>query len=240
MIERVKKYLGYIVAVVALLIMTYTCVNNSALKADGESNVYEKLLERRVKSLKTKEAEYKKFSDSLAKDNKKKDSAIVALREKNNAIALVLADNERKKKADLKKVKTFTYKQSAEYIAKTYNAPKSVIYTNTGVVLNDSIPNRVVETIVEKASLETKVVLTESKLANVTQENKELEGKVENKDKDLIAALEVGKEKDEALFLSTELNKSMKKENRRLKTIKFIDKILILSAFVGGVLIGNR
>lgn len=237
--ENLKKYLGYIVAVIALLLMTYTCVNNSAIKTDGASNVYEKQLERRVKSLKAREAEYKKYTDSLSLDDKKKDSTITALKQKNSVISAKLAENERKRQIDIKKVKSFTYKQSSEYIAKTYNSPQSVSYTNTGVVLSDSVPNRVVETIVEKASLENKVILTESKLANVTSENKELEGKVENKDAALKELTKLGEEKDEALQLSKDFNESVSKENRKLKTIKFVDKLLIISAFVGGVLIGN-
>lgn len=237
--ENLKKYLGYIVAVIALLLMTYTCVNNSAIKADGASNVYEKQLERRVKSLKSREVEYKKYTDSLSLDDKKKDSTITALKQKNSIISAKLAENEKKRQVDIRKVKSFTYKQSSDYIAKTYNAPQSVSYTNTGIVLTDSVPNRVVETIVEKASLENKVILTESKLTNVTSENKELEGKVENKDAALKEALKLGEEKDEALQLSKEFNESVSKENRKLKTIKFVDKLLIISAFIGGVLIGN-
>lgn len=238
--ENLKKYLGYIVAVIALLLMTYTCVNNSILKKEGESNVYEKQLERRVKSLQANEADYKKFSDSLSKDNKAKDSAIAVLKKKNEVVAGKLADNENKKKADLQKVKSFTYKQSADYIGKTYDSPNSVSYTDTGVILEDSIPNKVVATIVEKASLEKKVVLTETKLANTVQENKELEGKVENGKQDLAAALTVSAEKDEALQLYQEFNKSINKENSRLKTSRFIGRVLIVAAFVGGFLTGGN
>lgn len=238
--ENLKRYLGYIVAVVALLLMTYTCVNNSILRKEGENNVYEKQLERKVKTLQENELDYKKYSDSLSKDSKAKDSAIIVLKKKNEVITGKLADNESKKKEDLQKVKSFTYKQSSEYIGKTYNSPKSISYTDTGVMLNDSIPNRVVATIVEKAALETKVGLIETKLSNTVQENKQLEGKAENTQKDLSAALMVSGEKDEALKLSQEYNKNVQKENRKLKTGRFIGRVLIVAAFIGGVLIGGN
>ena len=239
MVVLIKKYWLYVVGVLLILLLAFNCVNNSISELTGEGNVYEKQLERRVKALKIKEVEYIKLSDSLSKDNKAKDSAISVLKKKNSAISTKLAENESKNKAEIKKVKSFTYKQSSEAIAKAYNAPKSVSYTNTGVVLNDSIPNKVVETIVEKEHLETKVVLTEAKLSNVIQESTVLEEKVKNKDLQISEAAELGAEKDEALKLSEDFNKSMKKENRRLKTGRFIDKLLIVSAFVGGILIGR-
>jgi hypothetical protein len=238
--ENLKKYLGYIVAVIALLLMTYTCVNNSILRKEGENNIYEKQLERRVKTLQANAADYKKYSDSLSKDSKVKDATIASLKKKNEVVTGKLADNESKKKADLQKVKSFTYKQSAEYIGKTYDSPKSVSYTDIGVVLNDSVPNKVVATIVEKAALETKVGLIETKLSNTVAENKQLGGKVENTQKALSAALDVSSKKDEALQLSQEYNKNVQKENRKLKTSSFIGRVLIVAAFIGGVLIGGN
>jgi hypothetical protein len=235
--EIFKKYLGYIVAVVALVAMMYTCSNNSILRKEGENNVYEKQLERKVKSLQVNTAQYKKFSDSLSKDNRTKDAAIAELKKKNSIISGRLAQNEFNRKAELKKVKSFSYKESAEYIAKTYESPKSVSYTDTGVILNDSIPNKVVSTIVEKAALDTKVILVESKLSNVVKENKELEGKVDNKNQELAAALSINAQKDEALLLSQEYSKNLNKENKKLKTNRFLGKVLIVAAFIGGTFV---
>jgi uncharacterized protein (DUF3084 family) len=239
MIENIKKYAYYIIGVIVLLLLTANCVNNTISKLNGTISVYEKQLENRTKNLKELKEKAKKSADSLHSDNKKKDIKITELKNDNLAISYELAKLQKDKQDALNKAKDFTYQQSAEYIAKTYNAPKSVSYTNTGVTLGDKVPNKVVETIIEKASLEKKVELTECELENTKQVVSTLEGKVENKDTEIAKNAVVAKEAEKTLKDALDLNQTKDKQISKLKKGSFITKLIAVGAFALGILIAK-
>lgn len=239
MTEIVKRWTVYVVAVIILLVAAGTCVNRSRDVISGEKNVYEKQLERRVKQLKTAEKSTVKYIDSLNNENKKKDKEIEKLKQKNVVVNSKISKLEKDKQSTLTKISKNTYKQSAEAIAKEYKATKSVSYDDSGVNLKDSVPNKVVQTIVEKEFCEEKQALTETKLANTEKVVTALESKVLNGERERDKLKEADKEKDLALEAQKDFNKATEKENRSLKRGRIVDKVLIVAAFIGGILIGK-
>jgi uncharacterized protein (DUF3084 family) len=114
-----------------------------------------------------------------------------------------------------------------------------VSYTNTGVTLGDKVPNKVVETIIEKASLEKKVELTECELENTKQVVSTLEGKVENKDTEIAKNAVVAKEAEKTLKDALDLNQTKDKQISKLKKGSFITKLIAVGAFALGILIAK-
>lgn len=237
--EIIKKWTGYIVAVVLLLILASTCINTAGDSIAGEQNIYDKQLKNRVEILVTAKNKTDKVVDSLEHENQKKDKELAKLKKEKTTTNKKIADLEKDKQNTLIKVASNTYKQSAEFIGKTYDDKKAVTYTDKGVDLTGTVPNKVVATIVEKEFLEKKLVLTEKNVSDTEKEVAALEGKVKNKDTEIESLNTLSKEKDLTLEASKNFNEATKKENKNLKTGRFINRILIVAAFVGGILIAN-
>ncbi len=239
MIEVIKKWSAYIVAVVLMLLLASTCINKAGETIAGEKNIYDKQLKRRVEILVTAKNKSDKTIDSLYYESAKKDKELARVRQEKIKVDSKISKLEKERQAYLMKVSGNTYKQTAEFIAKTYKAPKSVSYTNTGVTLSDSVPNKVAATIIEKSFLEGKLNLTEQKVTDTEKEVTVLESKVKNKDKEIESINAISKEKDLTLEASKNLNEATKKENKNLKRGRFVNRILIVAAFIGGILIAK-
>lgn len=239
MTEVLKRWGMYIAAAILLLVLAGTCVNSAGKTIAGEQNVYDKQLKNRVEILVIAKNKTDKVVDSLKYENQKKDKEIANLKKEKAITNKKIADLEKDKQNTLVKVASNTYKQSAEFIGKTYNDKKAVTYTDKGVDLTGTVPNKVVATIVEKEFLEKKLVLTEKNVSDTEKEVAALEGKVKNKDTEIESLNTLSKEKDLTLEASKNLSEATKKENKNLKTGRFINRILIVAAFVGGILVAK-
>jgi hypothetical protein len=90
MIEVVKRWAVYLVAFLVVLLVVVTCVNKTGDTLKGEQNVYQKQLERKVKSLELIKRNTAKYIDSLKKEDKKKDKVIFKLKEQPVYSSLIL------------------------------------------------------------------------------------------------------------------------------------------------------
>lgn len=239
MLEKAKQHFWYIVGFAMLLLITGTCINSAANKISGEVNILENQFERKVESLDNAKVLSIKVIDSLHKVNKGLQAANVELKKENIILGGKIADARAANKAKDEKIKKFTYKQSAEFLAKNYDMPKSVSYTDKGVTVSDSLPNKIIEDIEEKKTLEWVVGYTENKVENLETENANLEHEIDNKDLEITSLNEINTIQGETLDLAKELNDKHNKENKKLKTGRVIDKVLIGAAFVIGILIAK-
>ncbi len=237
MIEVIKKYAGYVIAFLLLLLIAKNCINSTANKYIGEGNVYEEQLENRVKILKQDSIKAFKTVDSLHQYNKKKDSIISGLKKKNTDLEKKIIVVKKDKDKAVDKSKSFTYKQSADYIAAKYKKPEAVSYDSTGVKLEKDIPNQVVKTIIEKDACEQEAFLSKEILANSESEKKILEEKVINKDKEVKAISDYSKSQNYTLEASQAANESYKKQNKTLRTVRTIDRTIIIVGIIAGLFI---
>lgn len=237
--ETVKKYVDYIIAIGILLLLATTCTNSLADRYFGKGDVLQEQYHKKIELLNQERIKSKKIIDSLHEENNQKDMQIGGLQELNHDLDLKIEAATKQKDGVLVKVRKYTYKQSAEYISNAYNAPKAVTYTDKGVMLGDSIPNKVVETIVQKEFFKKKLALTEVKLDFTGRQVNLLEDKVKNKDLEIKTISDLSLRKDDALEASAELNATTKKENKVLRQGRWIDRALIVVAFVGGILIAK-
>ncbi len=239
MLEKVKQYVAYLIAFAILLVCFSTCVDSAAKRVSGEVSVLDKNFQEKLQEIDAKSLKTTYIIDSLHKVNGEKDKKIADLRVKNTELDSKIASADKKSKEQAAKVKSFTYKQSEQFISQRYNSPKSVTSSDVGVTLSNDIPNKIITEVLEKDFLTEKVKFTEGKVENLKLENSLLEDKIRGKDVEISTINDLSADKDEGLDLAKELNDRQKKENRKLKTGRVVDKVLIVAAGVIGFLIGR-
>lgn len=232
--EIIIKYTKYILALALILFFVLKCVNSTADKYTGEGNVYEKQLENRVKILKQKELKSKKVIDSLHSYNKERDSIIIGLKIEKDKLVEKVAYIGKAKEVAVVKVSSFTHKQSADFIAEKLNAKNSISSDSSGVILKNDAPNKVAKVIVEKEACEDEAAVSKEILAKTEAENLQLNQKLESKDKEITSINDLSKEKDLTLEAANQNTESFKKQIKTLKTVRTIDRIII----VGGIITG--
>lgn len=227
--ETIKKYLPYIICIGLLIALLNTCTNQYPEIGETEKKLHQDLEQLNSAKIKTE-----RIKDSLHKENQKKDKIIADLKARNTVIDSKIVVAEKDKKQILKKVDKFTYKEDAEYIAKQFNSEQSVNYDSKGVTVKDSVPKQIVRTIVELDFLRQKDTLTQQKIVNLEDGVKLLQDKVKNKDLEIKTISDLSLEKDTTLTAYQDLNKSLKKENRKLK---LVDRVLMGVAAVIAVIV---
>ena len=175
-----------------------------------------------------------KVVDSLHADNNQKDMQIGGLNELNNDLNKKIAELTKKEQDGVKIAKKYTYKESAEYISKAYNAPQSVTYDNKGITLGDSIPQKVVVTYMERDFFKNKLDIVELKLSYKGKEVTLLENKVKNKDLEIQTISTLSSKKNDALDASADLIKNQEQQIKSIKTARTIERIFVGIGIVAG------
>ncbi len=236
--EIIKKYLGYIIAAGLLLMLLHTCSNAAVNNIAGQVSILDRQYQTKAKELNKDKVISAKLVDSLHKANNEKDMQIGGLQELNNDLDKKILDLSKKNISQVAKVKNYTKQEDVKFISAYYDAPNSVFSTDKGITLQDSLPTKVVETIVEKEFLDDKLKLTESKLSNTEKELNLTNDKVINKDKEIKSLVDLSDKKDSVIAASSDLNVTYKKENKRLRTNRTIERIAVgAAAVITGVLL---
>jgi len=229
-----------IAGLLILLLSVYNCSNNRQHELAGEAVQLKQQLRKQVDGLKTQKIRNEFLFDSISAENKKRDLENLQLQKTNLALMQRINYNAKQTAKKKQEVKKYSFKQSAEFLAKRYET-KSIEATPTSVNLKENIPNNVVEELIDKDAM----VQDLGDLHKII-ENKDSE--IGNKDKTIlskdleIAAKEIETKKtQEALDTSQEITKKIEKELKQLKTKTFILKYIVPpAAFIGGVLIGKQ
>lgn len=236
--EKIKQYWKQIsMALVFIALLTVnTCSHNAQIKAEGEKIQ----LKKELKEIKTQIADAEKATkalvDSLSTEDDKKDKRIIELKKSNKDLLASQISREKELKKEKEKIAKYSYTQSAQVLNTRYKTD-AVKATETSVNLGEDIPNRVLSDLAEKEVCEK-----DSADKDKTIENKDEQIKLEQ-EKTLnanlrTASVQVEKEllKD-GLQTAEEINKKSEKQIKSLKTKNFINKIFVIGAFVGGMLI---
>ncbi len=238
--EKIKQYWKEISIALLLvgLLTVSTCSHNSQMKAEGEKVQ----LKKELKEIKTKIVESEKASkilfDSLSLEDAKKDKRITELSKSNKDLLDKQISREKELKKEKEKIAKYSYTQSAQVLNNRYNTD-AVKATTTSVNLEKDIPNKVIAELIEKD-----VCKENSADKDKTIENKDEQIKLEQ-EKTLNANLKVVSvqaEKEllkDGLQTAEEMNKKSEKQIKSLKTKNFINKILIIGAFIGGIFIAK-
>jgi len=235
--EIVKRYFWYVVAIGILLLCVNNCINSAANKLEGENNILEKHYHRKLEDLNKIKRESDKIVDSLETDNKKKNEALlISKRENKSLVEKIFVLNVSRQK-ELKKIKNFTYQQSAQFLADNYKAPRSVSFNEKGITVTDSLPNLIVRDIAENYYLSQELDLTKGVVFNLEKQTELLGGVIKNKDLEIKSIVEVSKVKDSVISASQDLIGGQKKEIKKLKTARWIERGLIGAGIIGGIIL---
>ena len=158
-INFIKKYWIYILAIVFFLLYINSCSNTDVAMA--EKKIIEKELEIKKndheKLMKESSKEIEKLhKENIAYENKslEKDKIIA---EKNNEISKLKKDASKKSK----EFDSYDNAQFANYFAELYNAPRQVSYNDTSVSFKGDLPKRIANDL-----LDGKVAIEEVKIKN--------------------------------------------------------------------------
>ena len=237
--EIVKKYFWYVVAIGVLLLCVNTCTNSAANKLEGENNILEKQYHRKLEDLNKIKRESDKTVDSIETDNKKKNEALLISKRENKSLVEKISVLNISRQKELKQIKNFSYQESAEYIAKTYKAPQSVSFNDKGITVIDSLPNLIVRDIADNYYLSQELNLTKGVVFNLEKQTELLVGVIKNKDLEIKSVVEVSNSKDTAISTSQDLIGGQKKEIKKLKTARWIERSLIGIGIIGGLILIN-
>lgn len=239
--EKIRKYWKEIIIPILFigLITVSTCSHNNQLRIEGEKVQLEKDLKEIKTQIAEAEKSTKKLLDSLSEEDIKKDKQIAKLNKSNKQLADRQKLREKELEKEKEKIASYSYTESAQMLSTRYNT-EAITATETAVNLGEDIPNKVIIELAEKD-----VCYENSADKDKTIENKDEEIKLE-KEKTLnanlkVASIQVEKEllKD-GLQKSEEINKKSQKQIKSLRAKNFVNKIFVIGAFVGGILISNQ
>ena len=238
--EKIKQYwkeISIALLLIALLTVS-TCSHNSQMKAEGEKTQ----LKKELKETKTKISEAAKATiiliDSLSAEDAKKDNRIAELNKNNKQLLSSQIAREKELKKEKEKVAKYTYAQSAQVLNERYRTD-AVKATTTSVNLEKDIPNKVITELVEKDACEKDSADKDKTIENKNEQIKLEQEKTLNANLK-VASVQVEKEllKD-GLQTAEEINKKSEKQIKSLKTKNFINKVLVIAAFIGGIFIAK-
>jgi hypothetical protein len=236
--EKIRQYWKEVTIAVSLILLltVSTCSHNNQMKSEGEKMQ----LTKELKEIKARIAEADKYSkvlfDSLSAEDSKKDKKIAELNKNNKQLSDNQIAREKELRKEKEKIVKYSYAQSAQVLNERYKTD-AVKATTNSVNLEKDIPNKVIAELVEKD-----VCIENSADKDKTIENKDEQIKLEQ-EKTLNANLKVASvqaEKEllkDGLQTAEEINKKSEKQIKSLKTKNFINKVLVIAAFIGGIFI---
>lgn len=229
-----------IVGLLILLLSVWTCSHNAQKVAQGETKQLKEQLKHQKDGVDVFRKQQKILFDSLSAENTKKDRRISELQETNKELTKKSSENLKKLKDKQKQIASYTNRQSAEYL-NVYFQGLDAVPTEKSVNLENNLPNLVVGELEEKQFLEKEVVLKDSIIENKDEEIKLGNEKILNKDLALASKQIEVEQLDGVVKTQDNVNKSLSKENRNLKTKNFLTTyILPPLVFIGGVYVGTK
>lgn len=236
--EKFKKYWLHILAIVALLLLTYTCVNNKQHELEGERKQLKEQLKSAKSALVQQENNRKVLKDSFSREIKKAEEKVSKLEQNNLELRNKVVSLQNKAKGEKEKVKNYSNKQFAEYFNIRYNT-NTTDFDSTSVKLKSDTPKKIVEELIDKDEFEDTVKIQDTIINNMEKVVEEKDKVIEFKDKEIVEAEKSIKLSAETLKVAEELNKSAEKQIKTLKVKGTVVKILVPLAFLAGFLISN-
>lgn len=239
--ETINKYKYWVLAVilVALFFIARSCENNKYNQQKGENKELAKQVKKAKDGLVISEEARRKQKDSISLENLKKETRIKELQDKLSKSENKVTTLEKSAEKTKERIKNMSYVKVADSLNTIYKT-KNAVAEETGVSLKGDLPNQVLNSVVDANTY---------KYISVEKDN-QLKAKddiLQIKDKQLKdkSLLLVSAEKN--LNVSKELNglqtihiTGLEKENRSLRNVNTLEKILIPVSAVLGYIIGNK
>lgn len=237
--EQINKFKWWIIAgiIIVILFCVDSCVGKQIDQLHGENKILKEQITQAKDGLKVSKQERLRLKDSIRAENAKKEQKIKeqdkVIAESKDRIAIL----ERK----TSKAKEIAKNKSYEAVADTLNViygGKNAVATANSVDMKSSLPNQILETIID--ANECSEIVKEKDIQLVAKDSVIgiKDGQLKDSALNLFSAEKEIKKHEELDKLQTDLNKNLEKENKKLRTKSWINKILIpvgvtIGAFVG-------
>lgn len=233
------KYLLAGIATLSIFFSVRSCVNTQSNFLQGKIASLEEQVDKGKDGLKVAETERLRLKDSIRLEDIKAKEKLKNLQEQKTASEdrVKLLELEAKKAKD--KVKDMNLVQVAQSLNEIYGG-NNAIATSNSVETKNSLPYQLVETAIEANSAKDIIKEKNQQLVNRDSVISVKDSQLKNSALSLSSAeksLEASRELNQ---LQTNLNNDLEKQNKKLKTKNFFDKIIIPLAAVAGYFIGNR
>lgn len=236
--DFVKKNYLYIIAILALLLFSGNCANNYYQRNEGERTELKKQISELKNQLAVEKQDRKVEKDSIQKDSELKDKKIKAFTKKaaesENKVKSLLAKNTVNKK----RITSLNYIEAAKEINKTYGT-KDAVASENSVNLQNDLPNRVLETIADANTCQDVITEKDSQIQDKNNIIVEKDGQIKN---GIILLNSAEKEIKNSEVLQAKTDELVIKTEKSLKAQKVkgtVKTLLIVGAFIGGVLIAK-
>lgn len=237
--EQINKYKWWIVAGIAVFILfsAKSCTQRQIDQIRGENKILKEQVTQAKDGLKIANIERLRLKDSIRVENVKKEQKIKEqakiITESKGRIAIL--------ERNTSKAKQIAKNKSYEAVADTLNViygGKNAVATSNSVDMKGGLPNQILETVIESNScqdiIKEKDIQLVAKDSVITVKDNQL------KDSSvlLFSAEKEIKKHEELDKIQTDFSKNLEKENKKLRTKSFLNKILIpvgvaVGAFVG-------
>lgn len=224
---------------VSLFFLARSCQNDKYNQQKGENQVLKEEIQKVKDGVKVQEENRLREKDSVNSEIQKKDKAIKELKDKLSQSDFKIAGLEVQRDKEKLKVKSLTYAEAAKEYNEIYKTNNAEAVTE-GVTLKKNLPNLVLETVADANYCQEIVKEKDKQLTVFDSIVSAKDNVIKNKDILLVSAEKSVKANKELNQLQTNLNNSLEKENKKLRTKNLLDKVLIPVAAVAGFLIGSR
>lgn len=228
-----------IAGLLILLLSVWTCSHNAQKVAQGETKQLKEQLKQQKDGVEVFRKEQKILFDSISLAEKLKDQKINSLHNSNMQLNQKLINSQKELEQKKQSYKNKSFEQLAQVFRES--GYKDVTATINSVNLEKDTPVAVLEDLAEGLNCFTDLRTKDSIISNKDEEIKVVNEKVLSRDLKIASKQIETNKLDGVIKTQDEVNKSLSKENRNLKTKNFLTTyILPPLVFIGGVYVGTK
>lgn len=233
------KFIFFLVFCAILFFSTKSCVNRQANELRGKNEQLKDQVEKLQDGVKVSEQNRLRLKDSIKSEDIKKEQKLKKLSEKVNSSENKVKELQITAQKDKKKIKNMSLVAVADTLNVIYGGKNAVANENS-IDIKGSLPYQVLETVVDANVAQD--IIKEKDLQLTSKDSVILikDSQLKNSSILLTSTESSLNSHKELNRLQSDLNKSLEKENSKIRAKNTLNKILIPVAVTVGVLIGNK
>jgi len=239
--EVIQKYRVVILIVICSIIFASikSCVNRQVDELRGKNEQLEEQVKKAQDGTKVLEENRVKLKDSIKAENVKKELELKKLMSKVSASEGNIKYLEKQATANKDKIKNMDLQEVAKTLNETYNS-KDATALSSSIDIKNSMPYKILETVVDANTAQEIIKEKDVQLVSKDSIINIKDTQLKDSSTLLISTENSLNSYKEVSELQSDLNKSLEKENSKIRTKSTLNKILIPVAAGIGIIIGNK
>jgi len=239
--EIIQKYRVVIFIIVCSLIFfsAKSCVNRQADELRGKNEQLKEQIDKDLKEAKKSDQNTIRLKDSIKAENAKKELELKKLKDKIAVSEGKIKDLEKQANVSKDKIKNMDLQEVAKTLNETYNS-KDATALSSSIDIKNSMPYKILETVVDANTAQEIIKEKDVQLVSKDSIINIKDTQLKDSSTLLISTENSLNSYKEVSKLQSDLNKSLEKENSKIRTESTLNKILIPVAAGIGIIIGNK